>query len=64
MFTQVAETEFLQQPAESVGTTGAKIGNPAFADDERLSPSRGIVTAVLLSAPFWALVGFTVYLLM
>jgi len=33
-------------------------------DDDRLSPAKGILGAVLISVPFWVLVGFTLYLLM
>ena len=35
-----------------------------MADDDRLTVARGIGTAVLISAPLWALVAFTVYSLL
>lgn len=31
---------------------------------ERSSAARGIITAILLSTPFWALVAFALYLLL
>ena len=35
-----------------------------LADDDRLITSRGVLAAVLLSLPFWGLIGFTLYLLL
>ena len=33
-------------------------------DHDRTSAVRGIMTAMVISAPFWALIGFTIYLLL
>jgi hypothetical protein len=35
-----------------------------LADDDRLITSRSVLAAVLLSLPFWGLIGFTLYLLL
>jgi hypothetical protein len=37
---------------------------PQLEDDERTSPARGIILAVIILCPIWALVGFTIYRLL
>lgn len=58
MYTQVAEANTAE-----TRYAAASVSQTDFADD-RLTPARGIVAAVLLALPFWGLVAFTVYLLM
>lgn len=33
-------------------------------DDDRLAVARGVLGAVIISTPFWILIGFTVYMLL
>lgn len=47
--------EAVQHPAASLGNV---------EDGQEIRVARGIMTAMLISAPFWALVGFTVYLVL
>ena len=37
--------------------------NDPMPDDDRLTVARGIVTAMVIASPFWALIAFTVYML-
>ena len=66
MATQLADAALIdprtiQQPA---GRSVTGYDSEAMPDDGRLTAARGIVTAVLISTPFWALIAFTVYLLL
>jgi hypothetical protein len=62
MTTRFAEVE----PADAIG----KIERPlvpsfteeACEDNERVSPARGVILAVLLSAPCWLLIGVAMYM--
>jgi hypothetical protein len=38
--------------------------NKVGADDRRLTAARGVAIGVLIALPFWALIAFTVYLLL
>jgi hypothetical protein len=42
----------------------AGVSSDPRLDDDRMTVARGVVTAVLIAAPFWAVIAFTVYLLM
>jgi hypothetical protein len=33
-------------------------------DDDRLAVARGVLGGVIISTPFWVLVGFTIYMLL
>jgi hypothetical protein len=33
-------------------------------DDDRLAVARGVLGAVIISMPFWILIGFTIYMLL
>jgi hypothetical protein len=63
MYIQTAEPEYLDSPTDPADTLKPIAIRDSWEAEERLRPARGIVTAVLLSMPFWALIGFTVYLL-
>ncbi|HEX3574813.1 MAG TPA: hypothetical protein VHU42_09455 [Rhodopila sp.] len=65
MSTQTAELELNQSSA--VAITGPAIDciydQPNLDPDRPLRAARAIVTAVLISVPFWVLLAFTIYLL-
>ena len=46
-----------------VGRPGSSFDSHQMLDDDRLNVARGIVTAVLIAAPFWTLIAFAVFLL-
>ncbi len=37
--------------------------NNSAVNDDRLTVARGILTGALIATPFWALIAFTVYML-
>ncbi len=64
MAIQLADVELLdprlrQEALLRPGDNGREVGE----DSGRLAPSRGIMIAVLLSAPIWAVIGITIYFL-
>jgi hypothetical protein len=65
MTAQLADAELIERRIDHE-VTGDSLadygGDDAVEDDRRVSPARGIAAAVMISAPFWALVGFTIYL--
>jgi hypothetical protein len=66
MATHLAEAD-LVDPGMVHGATGRPQpadDNDLTEDDERSTAARGIVTAALISAPFWALFAFALYLLL
>ncbi|WP_428483593.1 hypothetical protein [Rhodopila sp.] len=50
------------QAAEAPGQVDD--GAPLLDDDHRANPSRGIVLALLISLPIWALIALAAYLLL
>ncbi len=61
MSIQIADVE---RPDTIVADVKPPVFDGSFLEPERTgSAARGIVNAVLISAPFWGLVGFAVYLL-
>ena len=65
MATQLADAAVLAQESAQgpEGHRGTRFDSHQMPDDDRLNVARGIVTAVLMAAPFWALVAFTVFML-
>lgn len=65
MHVQIAEVELGHSAMADVAgsmTARASANNP-HDQDRPLLAARGIVTALLIAAPFWALFAFTLYLL-
>ncbi len=59
-YTQIAEPALLQ-PADDARAT------PRYdmdIDHDSVTAARGVLTAIFIAAPFWALVAFTFYLLL
>lgn len=70
MHTQLAEPKAPVRHLSAVDSpTALPDLDPALPDldpalpGERLAPARGIMTAMVISAPFWALTGLALYLL-
>jgi hypothetical protein len=66
MTAQSADAELIERRIdhEVAGRSLADYGaDDAVEDDRRISAARGIAVAVMISVPFWALVGFTIYLI-
>jgi hypothetical protein len=38
--------------------------NIDLEDEDRLAVARGVLGAVIISTPFWILIGFTIYMLL
>jgi hypothetical protein len=66
MATQLADAERIDVRVLHDAAVHPFLGCDADAadGDERTPAARGILTAVLISTPFWALAGFTMYLLL
>jgi hypothetical protein len=66
MSTQLAEAELtdLATVEDVVRRAAAEFGEDNTGDERQMSAARGIVIAMLISLPFWALVVFTVYMLL
>ena len=64
MATRLAEADHPRMVHEAGGHALVTPDSDAADDDERPTAARGIVAAVLLSAPFWALFAFTIWLLL
>lgn len=66
MSTQVAEAEFVKggtiQPPSPLPEYVEQ--HALFEDGRRLSTARGIVTAIIISSPFWGLVVFVICLML
>jgi hypothetical protein len=65
MDTQFANAAVMHSDTMHAGVTRPVPGFDVdpMPDDNRLTAVRGIVTAVVVAAPFWALVAFTIYML-
>ncbi len=65
MATQLADAELLDPPKDHPPIARSQtIFEPYVAEEEgRSLASRGIVIAMLISLPFWALIAFTIFLL-
>nr|WP_294529293.1 hypothetical protein [uncultured Rhodopila sp.] len=66
MSIHVAEAELLvHEPAKAAPPTLLPFDDDVEADDsDRLAVARGVAAAVIISAPFWVLMGFTLYMLL
>jgi hypothetical protein len=42
----------------------AGVGDQPADDDQQMASARGTIVAVLIALPCWALIGFTVYMLL
>jgi hypothetical protein len=65
MSTQIAELELDQSSAAaiSVSALGHACDDQILDPDRPMRAARAIVTAVLISVPFWALFAFAIYLM-
>ena len=65
MHVQIAEVEVGYSAAADVAGSAARrlSANHPHDQESPLLAARGIVTALLIAAPFWALFAFTLYLL-
>lgn len=50
--------------ADSSEPTAARGSALDRVADEQLKPARGIVTAVLIATPVWAIVAFSIYMIL
>jgi hypothetical protein len=66
MSTHIAEAELFEPGADSRPPAAAQpfYDDPEMDDGDRLAVARGVATGVIISTPFWILVGFTVYMLL
>jgi hypothetical protein len=66
MATQLAEMGLPDPPmaCETVGRPRTVCDGEVAEDDDRPAVARGIVVAALISTPLWALVVFTLYLVL
>jgi hypothetical protein len=64
MYTYLTTAKVFDPAIADIDEPDATLASDRVSDDDRLSPVRGIVGAVLISVPFWVLVGFALYLLM
>jgi hypothetical protein len=66
MSTCIVEAELLEQKAvrPPIVTAQPLLDPPDMEEGDRLAVARGVVTGVIISAPFWILAGFTVYMLL
>jgi hypothetical protein len=66
MATQLAEAALIDPRLvhEAPVRPPATYDSNAAQDDDRTTPGQGIVVAMLISVPFWALIAFTIYLLL
>nr|WP_294514575.1 hypothetical protein [uncultured Rhodopila sp.] len=66
MSIHVAEAELLvPEPAQPAPPSVQRFDDDIEADDsDRLAVARGVAAAVIISAPFWVLIGFTFYMLL
>jgi hypothetical protein len=62
MSTQIADLEPAQSSVSDV-VAARSVGDAPLRSERPLSVARGIVGAVLIAAPFWALFAFALYLL-
>jgi hypothetical protein len=65
MHPQIAEVELVRSHAPDVAEsmTECPVADHFHYDKRPLMPARGIVTATLIVAPFWALFAFALYLI-
>jgi len=66
MSTHLAEADRL--PLDAVGAAAPPV-EPLYdalqtEEDDRLNAARGIISGLIISSPLWALIGFTVYMLL
>jgi len=62
MDTQLADVAPVDSRAAAVPAYAGYETDP-LPDDEGMTVARGIVSAVLIATPFWALLAFTAYML-
>jgi hypothetical protein len=48
---------------EAPGMPVTVVNSDVIREDRRMTASRGIAIGLLIALPFWALIGFTIYLL-
>lgn len=65
MATQFADVELVASPVPPLVAerSNESVDNYESADDAWILAPRGIIIAILISLPFWALAGFTIYIL-
>ncbi|MDB5400545.1 MAG: hypothetical protein JWQ55_2563 [Rhodopila sp.] len=66
MATQLAEAALIDPRLvhEAAARPPATYDSNATQDDDRTTAGQGIAVAMLISVPFWALIAFTIYLLL
>ena len=63
MSSQLDSAELLDSCDPASPEAGGFPGLEIDGDIHRLAPARGIVVGVIIAVPIWALLGFTIYLL-
>lgn len=66
MSIHLADAELLAPEAARAATPQAQpvYDDVEADDDDRLAVARGVLGAVIISTPFWILIGFTIYMLL
>ncbi len=66
MSIHLADAELLAPEAVRTATPQAQplYDDVEADDDDRLAVARGVLGAVIISTPFWILIGFAIYMLL